>query len=100
MHDSASCRFCATGVDLTTDPPRCGCDGEMMDILQRTLKKMIEMLMKLEFSHSSRYGDNCPICGGLEHGGVDSEAGPDRGHEEGCDLRALLDEIEGYREDA
>ncbi len=61
------------------------------------IKRMVRMLIKLEFSHHSRYGENCPVCGGLQYGGVDSEAGPDRGHEEDCELRALLDEMGGKR---
>jgi hypothetical protein len=58
--------------------------GEVMNV--RTLLKA------LEFSAHARYGPTCPNCRGSKyesHGYVPQ--GPDRGHEPGCLLRAMLD---------
>jgi hypothetical protein len=63
------------------------------------VKRAFVLLHKLEFGHSSRYGDNCPVCFGLQYDGVDSEAGPDQGHEYDCELKAVLDQIQAWEEE-
>ncbi len=70
--------------------------GDAMTEFGKLVKEAFVMLFKLEFGHDSRHGPNCPECGGLQHEGVDYEAGPDRGHEEGCRLRAILDEFDAW----
>lgn len=52
---------------------------------------LVAMLQRVEFGNNDPLGGACPLCGGLQQRG---ELGPDRGHWEGCELRALLDECE------
>jgi len=58
------------------------------------IRRSFGLLYKVEFAAETRYGPACPECGGLEHDGVDFDAGPDRGHEVDCELRSVLDLIE------
>ena len=56
--------------------------------------RMIALLMNLEFSFATRYGKSCPVCGGDETEDYGyTTRGPDRGHEKGCELRAVLDDV-------
>lgn len=56
--------------------------------------RMIALLMNLEFGFETRYGSACPICNGAKQEDYGyTERGPDRGHEKGCELRAVLDDV-------
>jgi hypothetical protein len=59
----------------------------------KLIGRMIALIMNLEFSFGTRYGQSCPVCNELRDSGVDYECGPDRGHKKGCELRALLDDV-------
>ena len=59
----------------------------------KLIGRMVALLMKLEFSFGTRYGQACPVCNELRNSGPDYECGPDRGHKKGCELRLVLDDI-------
>jgi hypothetical protein len=77
----------------------CPCSGAGMSSLLSYLKvdpgevmSVRALLKAMEFGACTRLGYACPNCRGLKISAwPDEEQGPDRGHEPGCLLRAMLD---------
>lgn len=62
---------------------------QILDIFGR----LVRILLHVEFGGSGRHGAQCPHCNAIQHEGADYQRGPNRGHEYGCELRQLLDDI-------
>ena len=57
-----------------------------------TFEELFQKLATIEFATWSRYSKICPACRGAEEENYGYVVrGPDRGHEQGCWLRAALD---------